>query len=163
MTMPEITMQSVARWLDKLRALDGDARLASATQRHIFDILSRFLAWGVERGHVETNACRMIPPTSKVRPAYTPENHRTWIQNPDLARAIFCALPEPIDLIFLIGYTSGLRPGEKLRSTLERLCMARSRAARRSRLARALQPPRAAQSRQGDVGRTEGQVGADQR
>lgn len=112
MTMPEVTMQAVARWIDTLRAREGDERLATATQRHIFDILSRFLAWGVERGHVETNACRMIPPGSKVRPAYTPESHRTWIQDPEVARAIFCALPDPIDLIFLVGYTSGLRPGE---------------------------------------------------
>lgn len=112
MTMPQVTMQAIARWLDKLRAREGAERMASASQRHIFDLLSRFLGWAVERGHVDTNACRMIPPASKVRPAYTPENHRTWIQDPDLARAIYCALPQPVDLIFLIGYTSGLRPGE---------------------------------------------------
>jgi hypothetical protein len=41
-----------------------------------------------------------------------PERPRTWIQDPELARTIFCALPQPYDLIFLIGYTSGLQPGE---------------------------------------------------
>jgi integrase len=54
----------------------------------------------------------MIPVASKVRPSRKPENPRTWIQDPDLARTIFCALSAPYDLIFLIGYTSGLRPGE---------------------------------------------------
>ncbi len=112
LTMREVTMRAIVHWLDKLRALDGEARISSATQRHIFDILSRLLSWGVERGHVDTNACRMIPVSSKVRPSRKPENPRTWIQDPELARAIFCALPEPFDLIFLIGYTSGLRPGE---------------------------------------------------
>src|SRR5262249_9828391 len=52
------------------------------------------------------------PVASKMRPSRKPEHPRTWIEDPDLARAIFCALPEPFDLVFLIGYTSGLRPGE---------------------------------------------------
>jgi integrase len=112
LTMPEITMRAVVHWLDKLRALDGEAKISTATQRHLFDLLSRFLSWGVERGHVETNACRMIPVSSKVRPSRKPETPRTWIQDPALARTIFYALPAPYDLIFLIGYTSGLRPGE---------------------------------------------------
>jgi integrase len=112
LTMPEISMHRIVHWLDKLRARDGEARIASATQRHLFELLSRFLSWGVERGHVQVNACRMIPSASKLRPSRKPERPRTWIQDPDLARAIFCALPEPFDLIFLIGYTSGLRPGE---------------------------------------------------
>jgi integrase len=112
LTMPEVTMRAVVHWLDKLRALDGAARISSATQRHIFDLFSRFLSWGVERGHVDGNACRMIPVSSKVRPSRKPERPRTWIQDPELARTILCALPQPYDLIFLIGYTSGLRPGE---------------------------------------------------
>ena len=112
LTMPEVTMRAIVHWLDKLRALEGPKRISSATQRHVFDILSRFLSWGVERGHVEVNACRMIPVSSKVRPSRKPEQPRTWIQDPELARTIFCALPGPFDLIFLIGYTSGLRPGE---------------------------------------------------
>jgi integrase len=112
MTMPEITMKAIVSWLDKLRALDGEARISPATQRHVFDILSRFLSWGVERGHVDANACRMIPVSSKIRPSRKPERPRAWIQDPELARAIFAALPAPFDLIFLVGYTSGLRPGE---------------------------------------------------
>ncbi len=112
LSMPEIDMQAIVHWLDKLRALDGTARISSATQRHVFDILSRFLSWGVERGYVASNACRMIPVSSKLRPSRKPEHPRTWIQDPELARAIFCALPAPYDLIFLVGYTSGLRPGE---------------------------------------------------
>jgi integrase len=112
LTMPDLTMPRVVAWLDKLKARAGEERLSTAYQRRMFDLLSRFFAWAIERGHCPVNVCRQIPQGSKVRPSTRPERVRPWIQDPALALAIYRALPYPFDLMFLIGFTSGMRPGE---------------------------------------------------
>jgi integrase len=109
-TMPEMTMARVVAWLDDLKSLTGEARISSATQRHCFNLLSRFFSWAIERGHGDANPCRLLP--ARARPSTAAETRRTWIEDERTARAIFHALPYPLDLVFLTGYISGLRPGE---------------------------------------------------
>src|SRR5579862_505727 len=73
LTMGELTIARVIAWLDRLKAREGEDRISSATQRKAFDLLSRFFAWAIERGHCDVNACRQIPINSKARPSKKPE------------------------------------------------------------------------------------------
>jgi integrase len=69
--------------------------------------LSRFFSWAIERGFAQSNPCRMIPPGK--RPQHAPKKNVPWLSDDGLVRRIFAALPEPVNLMFFIGLTSGCR------------------------------------------------------
>jgi integrase len=79
-------------------------------------LLSRFFAWAIERGHAEVNPVRMIPQGK--RPQGAQKSDGPWLQDEAQFRALFAALPEPVNLIFWLGYRSGMRPGEAAGVTL---------------------------------------------
>ena len=112
MMIHELTMKKVVAWLDKLRAKPEGERLSSSSQRHCFNLLSRFFSWAIEREHTVVNPCRMLPRSSKARPKGTPETVRKCIKDEETAKQIFHTLVAPYHLIFLTGYIGGLRPGE---------------------------------------------------
>jgi len=103
----EITLPAVMRWLDRLRA---DGKLASASQRHCLNLLSRFFSWAIERGHTTINPVRQIP--SGKRPQQPHKRDVPWLDDDAKVRQIIHALPEPFELMFFLGNQSGLRPGE---------------------------------------------------
>jgi integrase len=70
-------------------------------------LLSRFFSWAIERGFAQANPCRMIPPGK--RPQHAPKKNVPWLADDALVRRIFAALPEPVNLMFFVGLTSGCR------------------------------------------------------
>ncbi len=85
-------------------------RLADGTIRHNLNLLSRFFSWATVRGYVEANPCRSIPTTA--RPQSAPKKNVPYIRDDEMVRKILHALPAPVDLMFYLGHTSGLRLGE---------------------------------------------------
>ncbi len=116
----DIRVKHVMQWIDDMRALrkkvgEGeDAQevqaLSDSTLRHNLNLLGRFFSWAITRGHVEQNPVRSIP--SSVRPREAPKVERPYVNDDVQVRKIFKALPSPINLMFWIGHTSGLRPSE---------------------------------------------------
>jgi integrase len=102
--LADVTLPAVMVWLDELKAA---RQVAPGTQRHLLAILSRFFSWAVERGFAQANPCRMIPPGK--RPQHAPKKNVPWLADDALVRRIFAALPEPVNLMFFVGLTSGCR------------------------------------------------------
>jgi integrase len=102
------SLPAVMRWLDSVQA--ENPQLGGQSLRHCLNLLSRFFAWAIERGHAEVNPVRMIPQGK--RPHGAEKADGPWLQDDDQFRALFQALPEPANLIFWLGNRSGMRPGE---------------------------------------------------
>lgn len=107
LTLREVTLPAVMRWLDRMKA---DKKLAPASQRHCLNNLSRFFSWAIERGLATTNPVRQIP--SGRRPQQPIKRDGPWLDNDETVREIIRALPEPFGLMFYLGNRSGLRLGE---------------------------------------------------
>lgn len=102
------SMKRVVAWLDELAARAGAKKLSSASQRQLFNLLSRFFTWAIARGHTEINPCRMVV----TKPDGKPERPRAWSGDAELARTIFERAHYPFNLVHLITHESGARPGE---------------------------------------------------
>jgi integrase len=123
----EVTLPVVMQWIDAQRAIklpatgkrgrersrtSTDGRLSDTTIRHSLNLLSRFFAWCVERGHAQLNPVRLIP-TGK-RPQQTAKDEmRPWINDDKTVRDVMNALAPPFREMFYLGNRSGLRPGEQ--------------------------------------------------
>lgn len=105
----EIDLPELFRWIDDQRA---EGRLAEPSIRHNLNLLSRFFAWAIARGHAEVNPVQRIPVGR--RPRQTPKRDTPFLGPDDepTVLKIFEALPEPFDLMFYLGNRSGLRTGE---------------------------------------------------
>jgi site-specific recombinase XerC len=57
-------MAEVMRWLDRMQA---QGALSGQSMRHTLNLLSRFFAWAIERGHATVNPVRMIPQGKRPR------------------------------------------------------------------------------------------------
>jgi hypothetical protein len=65
------------------------------SQRHAFNLLSRFWSWAIEVGHAEVNPCRSVTPGR--RPQGAPKTDGPWIRDEKTFQALFAALPEPVN------------------------------------------------------------------
>lgn len=108
--------QSVAhvlQWIDDQRRRPdkkSGRKLAEGSIRHNLNLLSRFFAWAVERGHATVNPVRQIPQGR--RPQQAQKRDVPWLSDDAVVRQLMAALPEPVDLMFYLGNRSGLRTGE---------------------------------------------------
>lgn len=103
----EVTVASIGKWLEQMKA---GRMVGGATQRHIFGLLSRFMAWAIERGHALRNHCQDVPVLR--RPVAAKRRDLPWLRDGDMVDKIVKALPPPFDLMFLVGNRAGLRLGE---------------------------------------------------
>ena len=76
--------------------------------RHNLNLLSRFFAWAIERGHASMNPVRQIP--FGRRPLGAPKKDGFWIQDEETFWRLYESLPVPVRYVFWIGNRSGLRP-----------------------------------------------------
>lgn len=102
--LADVTLAAIMVWLDEMKAARA---VAPGTQRHLLAILSRFFSWAIERGLAQTNPCRLIPPGK--RPQHAPKKNVPWLADDQTVRRLFAALPEPVNLMFFVGITSGCR------------------------------------------------------
>lgn len=100
----DVTLAAIMTWLDEMKAA---RQIAPGTQRHLLALLSRFFSWAIERGHAQANPCRMIPPGK--RPQFAPKKNVPWLSDDATVRRLFEVLPEPVNLMFFVGITSGCR------------------------------------------------------
>lgn len=120
--MRNIDLAAILEWLDELRRSPappsatkrgrrpaGD-HLAEPTIRHLLNLLSRFFAWAVERGHATHNPVRDVP--SHRRPLTSGRTDAPWLDDDAAVRTLVHGLPTPIGLMFYLGNRSGLRTGE---------------------------------------------------
>ena len=120
MLVRDCTLAVVMRWIDAMRAgtapqgtTKRKARLlSSASQRHNLNLLSRFFAWAVERGHAQLNPVRQVPQGK--RPTQTQKRDEPYLDDDGTVRALMAALPDPFQFMFYLGNRSGLRSGEIL-------------------------------------------------
>lgn len=111
-----VAVPNVMRWIDAQRAVkkivDGKEvqALSDASLRQNLNLLSRFFSWAITRGHCGANPVRNIP--TGQRPQQTPKRDQPYIDSDEAALRMIGALPEPFNLMFYIGHTSGLRLGE---------------------------------------------------
>jgi integrase len=80
--------------------------------RHNLNLLSRFLAWAIERGFATVNPVRMIPQGRRPKGSAGGADDAPWIRDDETVHRLMAALPRPVDLMFYLGNRSGLRPGE---------------------------------------------------
>ncbi len=99
----------VMSWIDLMRAA-GD--LSEQSMRHNLNLLSRFLAWAIERGFATVNPVRMIPQGRRPKGSAGGADDAPWIRDDETVHRLMAALPRPVDLMFYLGNRSGLRPGE---------------------------------------------------
>jgi site-specific recombinase XerC len=85
-------------------------RLSDGSIRHNLNLLSRFFSWAVIREHVAANPVRSIP--TNHRPQQAPKRDVPYLKDNRIARKLLGALPSPVNLMFYVGHTSGLRLGE---------------------------------------------------
>lgn len=100
-------------WIDDQRRQVSPTtkkKLAEASIRHNLNLLSRFFAWAIERGHTAVNPVRQIPQGK--RPQQAQKRDVPWLKDDVIVRQLVSALPEPVNLMFYIGNRSGLRTGE---------------------------------------------------
>ncbi|WP_428262153.1 tyrosine-type recombinase/integrase [Haliangium sp.] len=102
-----IDLAAVMSWIDRQRA---GGKLSDASIRHNLNLLSRFFAWAIERGHTDVNPVRQIP-TGR-RPRQSPKRQQPWLKDDGMVHRIVEVLPEPIHYMFYLGNRSGLRMGE---------------------------------------------------
>lgn len=107
LTLKEVTLPSVMRWLDRMKA---EGKLSPASMRHCLNQLSRFFSWAIERGYASINPVKQIP-TGK-RPQQPQKRDTPWLDDDAVVRQIIHALPEPVGMMFYLGNRSGLRLGE---------------------------------------------------
>jgi integrase len=107
----DIKLATVTAWLDDL-AEAGE--LAAGTRRHLLGLLSRFLGWAQQRGHVERNVTRDLSPGSRPRPVLPPPESIPWLSDDADVLRIMAALPAVFAAIFFVGNRSGARLGEIL-------------------------------------------------
>jgi integrase len=100
------TVAAVMRWLEVLKGGVGSGQ----SQRHAFNLLSRFWSWAIGLGHAEVNPCRSVPRGPRPHPA--PDRDRPWIRDERTFQKLFAALPEPVNYVLWLGNRSGLRPSE---------------------------------------------------
>src|SRR4051794_26972596 len=98
---------TVMEWLDSMKR---SRKLSAQSMRHNLNLLSRFFAWAIERGHATINPVRQIP--SGKRPLGVPKKDGPWIRDEETFQKLFDALPVPVRYVFWIGNRSGLRPDE---------------------------------------------------
>jgi len=111
--LADITLGTIMAWIDEQRQrvdADGERELSESSIRHNVNMLSRFFAWAIERGHATINPVRQIP-TGK-RPQQAHKRDVPWLRDDAQVRKLMRALPEPIDKMFHLGNRSGLRTGE---------------------------------------------------
>jgi integrase len=113
-------LAGVMRWLDRMRAAQD---LSGQSMRHNLNLLSRFFAWAIERGHATVNPVRMIPQGKRPRGAAKADG--PWIRDDDTFRALMVTMPRPVDLMFYVGNRSGLRVGEIAGLRMGDLCWLR--------------------------------------
>ncbi|HEY2745863.1 MAG TPA: site-specific integrase [Polyangia bacterium] len=111
MRIREITLPIVMGWIDELRAVPERERLSEGTMRQLFNLLSRFFSWAIERGHTDVNPCRMVPNGKRPQGA-SKSAERPWISDDNTVRALLSALASPYREMFYLGNRSGMRPGE---------------------------------------------------
>jgi integrase len=107
----EINLHIVMAWIDELRAVEPRKRLSEGTMRQLFNLLSRFFSWAIERGHTDVNPCRMVP--NGKRPSGSSKSaQRPWVSDDDTVRDLMALLASPYKEMFYLGNRSGMRPGE---------------------------------------------------
>ena len=102
-------MTAVMRWLDQMRASE---KLSEQSMRHNLNLLSRFFAWAIERGHAKVNPVRMIPQGKRPKSSAGGGSEAPWIRDDETVTKLLAVLPTPVNLMFLLGNRSGMRPGE---------------------------------------------------
>ena len=100
-------LPGVMHWLDDMKRAKV---LSPQSMRHNLNLLSRFFAWAIERGHAGINPVRQIP--SGKRPMGAPNKDGPWIRGEETFWRLYQALPEPVRYLFWLGNRSGLRPDE---------------------------------------------------
>ena len=100
-------LPAVMEWLDEMKRA---RTLSPQSMRHNLNLLSRFFAWAIERGHASMNPVRQIP--FGRRPLGAPKKDGPWIQDEETFWRLYEALPVPVRYVFWIGNRSGLRPDE---------------------------------------------------
>lgn len=120
-TVASVDVHAVMRWIDwmkvegaKLDALKAEGKSHyrgshKYTERLNVKLLSRFFSWCIKQGHASENPVLKVPVGQRPR---LPRKPKPVLESDDLALAIFCALPEPLNLKFYIGWASGARAGE---------------------------------------------------
>jgi hypothetical protein len=81
----------VMEWLDDMKRAKA---LSAQSMRHNLNLLSRFFAWAIERGHAGINPVRQIP--SGKRPMGAPKKDGPWIRDEETFWKLYEALPEPV-------------------------------------------------------------------
>jgi len=111
--LSEISVAMLLDWVDQQRKPNKRSKrqpLGEGSIRHNLNILSRFFAWAIERGHAEVNPVRQIPQGK--RPTQPQKRDVPWLEDDSLVPELMDLLPEPVDLMFYLGNRSGLRTGE---------------------------------------------------
>jgi integrase len=103
----DVNVPGIVRWLDTMKAA---GKLAPGTQRLVFGLLSRALSWATARGLAPGNVTALVP--RGVRPRAERRRDVPWLESDHTARLLFERLPSPVELMFAVGLTSGLRLGE---------------------------------------------------
>ncbi len=87
--------------------------LASGSVRLMVALLSSLFVDLVERGLASTNPGRGLPRSLSriLRPSHDPKT-TPFLERMEDVRAVFLALPEPLNIAFALGSLAGLRPGE---------------------------------------------------
>jgi integrase len=111
MYLEQITLPVVMTWIDEMRATPEPERLSEGTMRQLFNLLSRFFSWAIERGHTEVNPCRMVP--NGKRPSASSRSYeRPVVEDDDLMLGIMHQLLSPYREMVFLQNRSGMRPGE---------------------------------------------------
>lgn len=111
----DVNLAAVTAWLDDLADPDDDDdELSPGSRRHLLGLLSRFLAWAQQRGHVARNVIRDLPSGSRPRVIPPPPESIPWLSDDSDVVRIMKALAAPFAAIFFLGNRSGARLGEIL-------------------------------------------------
>lgn len=108
-SIEEITVPVLMRWLDQLKAGKyGD--LSGQSQRHRLTYLSRFFGWATERGLVAFNPCLSVPKGKRPKPTRDPD--MPWLKDDSLIPTIMAKLGEDLGRMFYLCRFTGMRLGE---------------------------------------------------
>lgn len=96
------------RWM---KHLEKKGRIGESTRRKCMWDLSAFLGWCVFYGFTKTNFVPLLPGYVTPQPAPRPVT-APWLDDPTMAETLMAEFVYPEDLMFYLGYRTGMRPGE---------------------------------------------------
>jgi integrase len=132
MKIAALTKSEVIRWLDELKRTHKQVRkrkagkgprhltptkpvapklLSGATQRKLFNLLSRFCSWATARDYLPANPCRAVP-TGERRQDAPKDGEARWLQDEEKVKGLIFALGPNLGLMFATCNRGGLRVGE---------------------------------------------------